>query len=58
MQYEQITFERRGSVGIVTLNRPDRLLENDLLEHAIATAEHREAIRAFQEKRAPRFREG
>ncbi len=54
MQYEQITFERRGSVGIVTLNRPDRLLENDLLEHAIATAEHREAIRAFQEKRAPR----
>ena len=25
MDYEQTTFEQRGSVGIITLNRPERL---------------------------------
>jgi enoyl-CoA hydratase/carnithine racemase len=31
-------------------------LENDLLEQSIASPEHREAVAAFREKRAPRFR--
>ena len=30
--------------------------ENDLLERSIATPEHREAVQAFREKRAPKFR--
>ena len=25
MQYEQITFERKGRVGVITLNRPEKL---------------------------------
>jgi 2-(1,2-epoxy-1,2-dihydrophenyl)acetyl-CoA isomerase len=31
-------------------------LENELLEQSIATAEHREAVAAFREKRPPKFR--
>jgi enoyl-CoA hydratase/carnithine racemase len=50
--YEQIEVREDGPVGVVTLNRPDRLnawtwLMGAELEHAIATLDAREEVRAI-----------
>ena len=78
MEYEQVLYEVRDDVGLISLNRPERRNawtprtdqekfdavtranddpgEMQRLIEAYRTPEHREAVKAFLEKRPPRFR--
>ncbi len=62
MGYEQILFEKRGAVGLMTLDPSEADLalvqqrEAERLLLAYESPEHREAVQAFIEKRCPDFR--
>ncbi len=62
MGYEQILFEKRGAVGLMTLDPSEADLalvqqrEAERLLLAYESPEHRVAVQAFIEKRSPDFR--
>ena len=52
MGFEQITYEVKGEVGVLTLNRPERLDAWTLQ----MWAEYAEAVAAFLAMHPPKFR--